>query len=222
MKKLALIALAALATAHAAPTRTATEGYVDRTVAAATNGLATAADLGDYLQLSGGTLTGDLSIGEEHTASRKLTVAADNGANGITLQGGTSRGEGSYVSIGGSSNKGATLEVNGGGFGGGTVIVGASSEYGGGVGGNIEVRGTGASIKKDGKEVATEAYVDDKVSASSASVSSTVTNAVREVVRETGDLLWDEELQVTWKATFEGGNLYYTPVTNVNITGRSE
>ena len=39
MKKLALIALAALATAHAAPTRTATEGYVDRTVAAATNAL---------------------------------------------------------------------------------------------------------------------------------------------------------------------------------------
>ena len=44
MKKLALIALAALATAHASPTRTATEGYVDRTVAAATNGLADKAD----------------------------------------------------------------------------------------------------------------------------------------------------------------------------------
>ena len=45
MKNIVLIALAALATAHAAPTRTATEGYVDRTVAAATNGLATAEDV---------------------------------------------------------------------------------------------------------------------------------------------------------------------------------
>ena len=45
MKKPALIALAALATAHAAPTRTATEGYVDRTVSAATNGLADKAEV---------------------------------------------------------------------------------------------------------------------------------------------------------------------------------
>ena len=104
--------------------------------------------------------------------------------------------------------------VGGSPFTGGKLTV----QGGGARGGMIEVTEAGASIKKDGKEVATEAYVDEQVSV----VESTVTNAVREVVRETGDLLWDEELQVTWKATFEGGNLYYTPITNVNITGRGE
>ena len=101
---------------------------------------------GDYLQLTGGTLTGDLAVGEEHTASRRLTVAADNGANGITLQGGTSYGSGSSLTIGGSSVNGGTLTVQGGGNRGGI----------------IEVTGSGASIKKNGKEVATEEQVNAK------------------------------------------------------------
>lgn len=79
-------------------------------------------------------------------------------------------------------------------------------------------------LEPDGSKVMTETLVNEKLNgyAAKTDVAATVTNAVREVVRETGDLLWDEELQVTWKATFEGGNLWYTPVTNVNITGRGE
>lgn len=118
----------------------------------------TAAQVG-ALPLTGGTLTGDLAVGEEHTASRKLTVAADNGANGITLQGGVA-GTGSSVTIGGSDGIGGTLTVSGGAVGGGKITVKAADQ--GNSSGSIEVTGPGASIKKDGKEVATEEQLAEK------------------------------------------------------------
>ena len=83
------------------------------------------------LPLAGGTLTGDLVIGDkENPASRKLTVNADGGANGIKLTGGNVN-SGSSMTIGGSSGNGGALVVEDGGSG-------------------------NASIKKGGKEVATE------------------------------------------------------------------
>lgn len=97
----------------------------------------TAAQVG-ALSLEGGTITGDLAIGEkERPASRKLTVGADGGANGIQLTGGNVS-SGSTITIGGSSGPGGTLVVEDGGSG-------------------------NASIRKGDKEVATEDYVDAKI-----------------------------------------------------------
>ena len=100
------------------------------------------------LPLAGGTLTGDLVIGDkEHPASRKLTVGADGGANGIQLTGGNVN-SGSSMTIGGSSGTGGALVVEDGGSG-------------------------NASIKKGGKEVATEEQLTP-ISAQSAYPMSTV------------------------------------------------
>ena len=127
----------------------------------------TAAQVG-ALQLTGGTLTGDLAIGEPFTGSRKLFLAADSGANGITLQGGTSTGQGSSVTIGGADGNGGTLSVIGGSLKGGEITVGGAVADVEGKGGSIEVQGNCASIKKEGKEVATETSLAPEYSPSSA------------------------------------------------------
>ena len=118
----------------------------------------TAAQVG-ALPLTGGTLTGDLSVGESHAGTRKIFVASDELANGITLQGGESNGNGSRVFVGGSTGSGGTIIIEGGGTIGGRLYVG---DITGAVGGAIEVSGTDASIKKDNKEVATEEQLNAK------------------------------------------------------------
>ena len=141
----------------------------------------TAAQVG-ALPIIGGTLTGDLAVGEEHTASRKLTVAATNGADGITLRGGDNSA-GSGVIIGGSDFGGGYLKIQRGKYSGGTIHVYATEGSYGSAGlvyveGRIIAAGTRASIMKNDEEVATEAYVDDKVKNAVLPTDPTFSNAV--------------------------------------------
>lgn len=111
---------------------------------------------GDYLPLTGGTLTGDLAIGTE--AKIELNAPSDDNGAGVNIGAGSSGGgwfsvaggpySGGYVNIGGSTMNGlgGTLTVKGGVDGGGV----------------IEAVGDDASIKKGGKEVATEEQLNAK------------------------------------------------------------
>ena len=191
-----------------APLMTNAAEYVDAKVAAATNGIADKADaaysavesladgvnslagtIGTHtrdtknphkvtaaqvgaLPIIGGTLTGDLAIGTK--AKIELNAPSDDNGAG--------------VNIGAGSSGGGWLSVAGGPYSGGIVNIGGSTMNGlggtltvkGGVdgGGVIEVVGDDASIKKGGKEVATESYVDAKVENAVLPTDPTFSNAV--------------------------------------------
>ena len=156
-------------------TNAATKTEFDVHVAGITNPHKVTAEQVGALPLSGGTLTGDLAIGTE--AKIELDTPSDD--------------IGAGVNIGAGSSGGGWLYVAGGPYSGGFVNIGGSTVNGlggtltviGGVDGGavIEAVGYDASITKDGKEVATESYVDAKVENAVLPTNPSFSNAVLSV-----------------------------------------
>lgn len=95
-----------------------------------------------FYPLSGGALAGNLTLNGNFIHVNGLT------SDGVYIAGNSDNRQQGYVKIGAGSQGGGLLEVKGG-----------WDEI---AGGKINVQGKNASITKNGKEVATEAYVESR------------------------------------------------------------
>lgn len=186
------------------------EARLSAKVAAATNGLADKADLGGYLPLSGGMLTGSLTV-DAHTGG--LTVNTWVYSRQIVSEG----------------------EIYFADDGSGTVgIVGGSGQLG------FFKRGKPFDFKDsalvpDGSKVMTETLTNDKLNGyatkeavnakadktnvyTKAEADAKVDAAIRE--QSLGGI-WDETLQVWWTPRMRNGSLTYEATTNENLNAEN-
>lgn len=187
------------------------EARLSAKVSAATNGLATAADLGGYLPLSGGTLTGSLTV-DAHTGgltvntwvySRQIVSEgeiyfADDGSGTV----GILRGDGSlvfsHISNPLKPSKHSVLVPDGSKVMTETLTNEMLNDY---------ATKTDVAAKADKTNVYTKAEADAKVDA-----------AIRE--QSLGGI-WDEALQVWWTPRMRNGSLTYEAITNVNLNAEN-
>lgn len=185
------------------------EARLSAKLAASTNGLAAKADLGGYLPLTGGTLTGDLTV---DTPTGGLTV--NSWIYGMSFSVG---GELSFVQ--GDGTVGIVREGSGLGFMHvdmplnykKSVLVPDGSKVMTETLTNEKLNGyatkTELSAKADKTNVYTKSEADAKVDA-----------AIRE--QSLGGI-WDETLQVWWTPRMRNGSLTYEATTNVNLNAEN-